>query len=361
MKIIRCLFLLAALLAPARHTFGRPPGYESYVESYARAKDFSGTILIQKSGRIVYAKSFGWANRQHKVPNKIDTRYKVASITKAFTAVLILRLYERGRIDLNKTIRTYLPDYAGEAGDKVTIHQLLNHTSGMANIDRNLTGAGSAVRNGIPHYQTPLTTDELLAKYCSERLVNEPGKVFDYNNADYIVLGKIIERVQGKPYEQVLGESILQPLAMRDTGMLYQHDVLDGLADTYFFRDDLKRLANDLPVYIENWYAAGAMYSTARDLLKFSDALFGAKLLKAETLALMFKPGLDDYGYGVWAYETTINHRKRVVVKRPGRIMGAQSMLFRLLNDKVTVIILSNTDAVSLDEFAAEVSKRAVN
>ena len=82
--------------------------------------------------------------------------------------------------------------------------------------------------------------------------------------------------------------------------MLYQHDVLDGLADTYFFRDDLKRLANDLPVYIENWYAAGAMYSTARDLLKFSDALFGSKLLKAETLALMFKPGLDDYGYGVW-------------------------------------------------------------
>jgi D-alanyl-D-alanine carboxypeptidase len=361
MKIIRCLFLLAALLAPARYTFGRPPGYESYIESYARAKGFSGTILIQKSGRTVYAKSFGWANRQHKVPNKIDTRYKVASITKAFTAVLILRLYERGRIDLNKTIRTYLPDYAGEAGDKVTIHQLLNHTSGMANIDRNLTGAESAIRNGIPHYQTPLTTDELLAKYCSERLVNEPGKVFDYNNADYIALGKIIERVHGKPYEQVLGESILQPLAMRDTGMLYQHDVLDGLADTYFFRDDLKRLANDLPVYIENWYAAGAMYSTARDLLKFSDALFGAKLLKAETLALMFKPGLDDYGYGVWVYETTINHRKRVVVKRPGRIMGAQSMLFHLLNDKVTVIILSNTDAVSLDEFAAEVSKRAVN
>jgi D-alanyl-D-alanine carboxypeptidase len=361
MKIIRCLFLLAALLPPARHTFGRPPGYESYIESYARAKDFSGTILIQKSGRTVYAKSFGWANRQHKVPNKIDTRYKVASITKAFTAVLILRLYEQGRVDLNKTVRTYLPDYAGEAGDKVTIHQLLNHTSGMANIDRNLTGAESAIRNGIPHYQTPLTTDELLAKYCSERLVNEPGRVFDYNNADYIVLGKIIERVHGKPYEQVLSESILQPLAMRDTGMLYQHDVLDGLADTYFFRDDLKRLANDLPVYIENWYAAGAMYSTARDLLKFSDALFGAKLLKAETLALMFKPGLDDYGYGVWVYETTINHRKRVVVKRPGRIMGAQSMLFRLLNDKVTVIILGNTDAVSLDEFAAEVSKRAVN
>jgi CubicO group peptidase (beta-lactamase class C family) len=361
MKIIRCLFLLVALLALARYTFGRPPGYESYIESYAKAKNFSGTVLIQKGGRTVYAKSFGWANRQHKVPNDIDTKYKVASITKAFTAVLILRLYERGRIDLNKTIRTYLPDYAGEAGDKVTIHQLLNHTSGMANIDRNLISAESAVRNGIPHYQTPLTTDELLAKYCSERLVNEPGKAFDYNNADYIVLGKIIERVHGKTFEQVLGEEILHPLGMRDSGMLYQHEVLDGLADTYFFRDDLKRLANDLPVYIENWYAAGAMYSTARDLLKFSDTLFGARLLKAETVALMLRPGLDDYGYGVWVYEVEINHKRRVVVKRPGRIMGAQSMLFRLLNDGVTIIILGNTDAVSLDDFAAEVGKRVVD
>jgi D-alanyl-D-alanine carboxypeptidase len=361
MRVIRYLFLLIALSALAPYSFGRPPGDDDYIDSYAKAKVFSGTVLIQKNGQVVYARSFGLASRQHKVPNQIETKYKIASITKAFTAVLILRLYEQGKIDLSKTIKTYLPNYTGEAGDKVTIHQLLNHTAGMANIDRKLTSVESAIRNGIPHYQTPLTTDELLARYCSEPLVNDPGKVFDYNNADYIILGKIIERVHGKPYEQVLKESILQPLAMRDSGMLHQHDVLDGLADTYFFRDDLKRLANDLPVYVENWYAAGAMYSTARDLLKFSDALFGAELLKAETLALMFKPGLDDYGYGVWVYETTINRRKHVVVKRPGRIMGAQSMLFHLLNDKVTVIILSNTDAVSLDEFAAEVSKRAVN
>ncbi|MBV9925742.1 MAG: beta-lactamase family protein [Acidobacteria bacterium] len=361
MKITTCLFLLAALLAPAQHTFGRPPVYAGYVESYAKARGFSGTVLIQKGGRTVYAKSFGWANRQHKVPNNIDTKYRIASITKAFTAVLILRLYERGMIDLNKTIRTYLPDYTGEAGDKVTIRQLLNHTSGMANIDRNLTSAESAIRNGIPHYQTPLTTDELLARYCSERLVNEPGKVFDYNNADYIVLGKIIERVRGETFGQVLGEEILRPLGMRDSGMLYQHDVLEGLADTYFFRDDVKRLSNDLPVYIENWYAAGAMYSTARDLLKFSDALFDARLLRAETLALMLRPGLDDYGYGVWVYAAEINHRRRWIVKRPGRIMGAQSMLFHLLDGGVTVIILGNTDAVSLDDFAAEVGKRAAD
>lgn len=253
-----------------------------------------------------------------------------------------------------------MPDYAGEGADKVTVHHLLNHTAGMANIDRNLTSVESAVKNGMPHYQTPLTTDELLAKYCSEKLVNEPGKVFDYNNADYIILGKIIERIYGKTYEQVLKENILQPLVMRDSGVLYQSNVLDNLADTYFFRDDLQRLANDLPVYIENWYAAGAMYSTARDILKFSNALFGSKLLKPKTLALMLKPGLDDYGHGVWVYETKINNKEQTVVKRPGRIMGAQAMLFHLLEANTTVIILTNTGTTSLDGFAAEIAQRVV-
>lgn len=100
------------------------------------------------------------------------------------------------------------------------------------------------------------------------------------------------------------------------------------------------------------------MYSTANDVLKFSNALFGSKLLKQETLALMLKPGLDDYGYGVWIYESKFNNKKHTIVKRPGRIMGAQSMLFRVLNEDTTIVILSNTDATSLDKFAAEISKR---
>jgi D-alanyl-D-alanine carboxypeptidase len=291
----------------------------------------------------------------------MGTKYKVASITKALTAVLILRLYEQGNLDLDETIKTYLPDYAGEAGMRATIHQLLNHTAAMANIDRNLTSAEAAIKNGIPHLQTPLTSEELLRKYASDKLVGEPGKVFDYNNADYIVLGKIIERVTGKTYEQVLRENILQPIGMSDSGMLYQHSVLENLADTYFYRDDLKRTANDLPVYIENWYAAGAMYSTAGDVLKFSNALFGLKLLKRKTLDLMLKPGLDEYGYGVWIYrDYEINGKNYTVVKRPGRIIGAQSMLFHIREADAMIIILSNTDAVSLDEFVAEIGRRLV-
>ncbi len=342
--------------------FGQTPNLTKYVDSYANKHNFNGTILIQKNSKIAYQKSFGYANIPYKIPNKLDTKFKVASITKAFTSVLIMQLVEQGKIDLNKTIKTYLTNYTGEAADKVTIHQLLNHTSGMVNMDRNITSAESAIKNGFPQYQLPHSTDEMLAKYCSEKLVNEPGKAFDYNNADYIILGKIIEQIYGKNFEQVLKEKIREPLKMRDSGMLYQHNIVPNLADTYFYRDDLKKLANDLPVYIENWYASGAMYSTANDLLKFSNALFGMKLLKKETLDKMFTSGLGEYGYGVWVYEDyEINKKMFKIIKRPGTIMGANSMLFHLLNEGTTIIILSNTGPTELDEFVAEIAKKVVH
>ncbi len=358
MKTIK-ICILSIVLTFA--VFGQSPNLNKYVDSYVKENNFNGTILIQKKSKITYQKSFGYANIPYKIPNKIETKYKIASITKAFTSVLILQLYEQGKIDLNETIKTYLPNYTGEAADKVTIHQLLNHTAGIANINRNIMSAEDVIKNGFPQFQLPHSTDEMLAKYCSENLVNEPGKVFDYNNSDYIILGKIIEKVHGKSFEQILKEKILEPLKMRDSGMLYQHNIVTNLADTYFFRDDLKKLANDFPVYIENWYASGAMYSTATDLLKFTDALFTAKLLKKETLDKMFTSGLNEYGYGVWVYEDyEINKKMFRIVKRPGTIMGANSMIFHVLNEGTTIIILSNTGSTELDEFVAEIAKRAI-
>jgi D-alanyl-D-alanine carboxypeptidase len=335
---------------------GMPDGF---IASYAREHNFNGSILIQKKGKVSFARSFGLANIPFKVPNTNQTKYKIASITKVFTSVLILQLQEQGKIDLGKPIGTYLRDYAGEGVNKVTIHQLLNHTSGLANFDT-VTDMATALKSGIPVYQTPSTSDELLARFCSGKLANVPGEVFDYNNADYVVLGKIIERMYGSTYEQVLQEKILQPLGMEDTGLLHQSDIVDGLADTYFFRDDLKAMVNDLPVYPENWYAAGAMYSTVDDLLAFSNALFRAKLIKRETLALMIKPGLDDYGYGIWSYDTKINGKTHRVVKRPGQIMGAQSQLYHFLDKDVTILILSNTGTTDLDEFVAEIGRKVV-
>jgi CubicO group peptidase (beta-lactamase class C family) len=197
----------------------------------------------------------------------------------------------------------------------------------------------------------------MLVNYCSDTLVSTPGSEFDYNNADYIILGIIIEKVTGKTYEDNLNEKILRPLKMSNSGLMAQDKIIDKLADTYFYRDDIKMIVNDLPVYWSNWYAAGAMYSTVEDIQKFADALFGKKLIKQETLNQMFTSGLGEYGFGVWVYEDyDINQKMFTIIKRPGQIMGAQAMLFHILEDNSTIIILSNTGTVSLDDFAANIA-----
>ena len=354
------IILPVILLALSVDISGQSPLLNEFIENYTSEHNFNGTILIRNNSGIIFQRSFGLANIPFRVANNTYTKYKIASITKAFTAVLILQLSEQGKLDLDKTINTYLPTYTGIGGNKITIANLLNMTSGLHNMDEGAT-LENVLKNGIPQYQTPYTSDEMLMKYCSDSLVTEPGKVFDYNNANYIILGKIIEKISGKSFEENLEEKILKPLKMENSGLLAQQKIVDNLADTYFFRDDLNKMVNDLPVYIENWYAAGAMYSTVYDILKFSDALFGGKLLKQETLNRMFVSGPGEYGLGVWVYKDyEINHRMFTVIKRPGAIMGAQAMLFHVLENGTTIIILSNTATLNMDEFAADIAKNAV-
>jgi D-alanyl-D-alanine carboxypeptidase len=321
------------------------------IREYARTHAFSGTILVQKHGKTIYHESFGLADRAFDVPVTNATKFKVASITKVFTSVLILQLVDQGKLDLRAPIRTYLPNYTGEGADKVRIYNLLNHTSGIENFDR-IKSYDEAVRNGIESYQLPHTTDELLTKYSSGKIVGETGKVFDYNNADYVILGKILEKAYGKTFDTILKERILDPLGMTQSGMLYQQEIMPNLAYTYLKPGDSAALINDLPVYAQNWYSAGGMYSTATDLARFADALYrSSKLLKPETLKLMLTPGLDKYGYGLWVTSTDVRGKPHRVAQRPASIMGANTLLLRYLDDDLTVVILSNTNATDIDAF----------
>lgn len=329
---------------------------DSLVGAYAREHDFSGTILVQHGARRPYQRSFGVAERAFGTPVDDSTRFRVASITKLFTSVLVLQLHQEGRLDVNATIGTVLPDYPGEGADRVTVHQLLTHTSGLENFDHE-SSFQQAVENGLERYQKPHTSDALLARCCGGRLAGEPGAAFTYNNADYIVLGKIIERVTGMPYGQALDERILRPLGLRDTGMMRYDSILPRLASTYFYPDDTGKGIPDLPVYWENWYAAGGMYSTAADLRVFADALFGGdRLLGADARNRLLTPALDEYGYGLWTYSFERGGRRYRVAKRPGSIMGANAVLYRLLDPNATIILLANTNRTDLDEFAQRIA-----
>jgi CubicO group peptidase (beta-lactamase class C family) len=210
---------------------GQSSNLPSFIKDYAANKQFNGSVLIKQDSKIIYNNSFGLANREFNVPASNNTEYKVCSITKSLTAVLILQLYEQGRIDLNHKINDYLPNYKGEAGNKVSISQLLNHTSGMTNTDT-VSSTQSAVKNGIGFYHKPYSLDQIVDQFCSYPLANEPGKKFDYNNGDYMILGKILETLYKKSYEQIVTDQILDPLQMKNSGLMSQNQLIKNLASS---------------------------------------------------------------------------------------------------------------------------------
>jgi CubicO group peptidase (beta-lactamase class C family) len=335
---------------------GRTVAWPAFVSRYAGEHDFSGTILVAKGTRPVYVRSFGLADRTFSIPARNDTRYRIASITKLFTATLVLQMVDEGKLDLSVPIARYLPQYPGEGGDRITVRQLLNHSSGIAQFDR-VASLQQALSEGVPQYQKPQTPESLLAFCCSGRLAHPPGTVFDYNNADYIVLGRILERVSGQSYARLLEDRILRPRRLTETGIAYQDRIIPRLAPTYYWRGDETGWMNDLPVYFQNWDAAGAMYSTAGDLLKFANALYGGDLISKASLAKLLEPGLDDYGFGLWSYSFEAGGRRHRVAKRPGSIMGANTQLYRLPDDDVTIVILANTNRTDLDVFAQKIAE----
>ena len=332
--------------------FAQPNDLGKTITEYAQNSNFHGTILVMQNNQSLYHQSFGYANRQHDIKNTNDTKYKIASITKTFTAVLILQLYEQGKLELDKPIKQYLPDYAGEGVDKVTIHHLLTHSSGIENCEK----------NGLEMYELPQTTDEIIRKYCSGKLENEVGNQFSYNNGDYVILGKIIEEIYKKSYQQVLQEQILTPLQLKNTDLVRQPNIVKNLANTYLWNDTTKVFENDPSIYIENYFSAGALYATTTDLALFAGALFGKKLLKESTLNLMLTsyPNFWYTAYSVWVTEQKINTWSGKVVERYGSIYGANALLAHYIGSNTTIIILSNTNATDLGKFKMEISKAVV-
>ncbi|RKO68332.1 class A beta-lactamase-related serine hydrolase [Sphingobacterium puteale] len=344
MKYLIIIFLTVVL----HHSLiAQEASLKSFIQSYATKNSFDGTILIQQDTAIIYHESFGIADRRFNLPINKETIYNIASITKAFTAVLILQLVEQGKLDLNKPFKTYLPEYPDQVSQKVTTNQLLNHSSGIVLIDT-VSSVENAMKYGLGIFQTPRNSDQMLKSFWDKPLVNEPGTKFNYNNADYIILGKIIEKIYGKTYEEVLSEKILKPLGTRCSGLAQEKDIIKNLASTYFRDNNSTVFINNIPMFIENWYAAGAMYSSPEDLLKFSNALFGLKLIRKKSLDLMLTPGLDNYGFGVWVNGQGNDRR----MERYGQIMGINAVWMKFLNRPITIIILSNTNVANLGELA---------
>jgi CubicO group peptidase (beta-lactamase class C family) len=335
---------------------GHPERFPRALSAYAKKTHFNGTILVQQKGKTIYNRSFGMANVQFAVPNSNATKYRIASITKLFTSVLIMQLQEEKKLDLNQPIRTYLPSYKGEGAEKVTIFNLLTATSGIESNEKDVHN------DDVPAmYARAYTTDELLHLFCSGKLEHEPGKVWNYNNGDYVILGKIIEAIYKKPYEAVLREKILDPLQMEHTGMSSMIQVVPDLADVYWINETTRAIENNPPIYFENYYAAGGLYSSAEDLLKFSNALYGNRLVQAASLKSIMEPFLSRYGLGIWVYDKQIGSKTIRIQERQGAIWRIRTRLVHIPGENITVILLSNIQTANIDDVQNEIIKSLVN
>ncbi len=345
--------LVFALAIPLQ---SQAPRLSDAVRQELIANGFSGTVLIARDGERPAVESFGVAERAFGAPVTNETRFRIASITKLFTAVLVMQLVERDSLELGAPIARYLADYRGEGASVVTLHQLLTHTSGIQNFD-NIPSYEHALAHGIPHLQLPRTPRQLLDEYASGPLVAEPGSRFEYNNGDYVILGQIIERVTGQRFAEALQERTLRPLGLAETTLAEQSEIVPRLATSYFRADTSSPLGNELPVYYENWYASGALYSTGTDVARFADALFGGRLISAESLRMLLTPARENYAYGLWVDSVRVGARRRAIAHRPGRIMGTNTVLLRYLDEGLTVVILANTNLVDTDALAFRIGR----
>ncbi len=331
---------VAAPAPPARPAALDAAALEQKIDELLRAhvkvNDFSGTILLARSGKPLVATGYGFANIEWQIPNTPQTRFRIGSVTKQFTSMLIMQLREQDKVKLEDSVCVYVTP-CPDTWKPVTIHHLLTHTSGIPSY----TGiAAWRAANMVPK-----TTEQMVAIFRDLPLEWVPGEKYAYNNSGYFLLGVVIEKITGKKYEQALDEMIVTPLGLKNTGYDWPGTILPQRAAGYEGRGDAIRHAAALDM--GQPYAAGPLYSTVGDLLTWEQSLHTDKLLPEAAKQLMWTPFKNNYAYG-WSIAEpspgTFGHRR---MAHGGGLNGFSAMLIRVPDENVTAIVLSNNATVN--------------
>lgn len=319
---------------------------DALLNAYHRRDEFNGAALVAEHGRIILQKGYGLANREWGIPNTPETKFRPGSITKQFTAMLVLQLAAEGRLRLDGTISDYLPYYRKDTGSRVTLHHLLTHTSGIPSYTNR-----EWIERGL--FRHPHAVKEHVEKFCSGDLEFEPGSTFKYSNSGYVIPGAILEAVSGKTYEQLLEEKILDPLGMKDTGYDHQETVLLKRAAGYVKTG--RGYQNAPFVDMSNPYAAGALYSTVGNLYRWDRALYTDELLPQQWRKKCFTPFLNHYGYGWIILDLPMGGTRRRVVQHGGRIFGFSSWIQRWVDEEHLIVLLDNTSRGKISRRISEI------
>ncbi|WP_339614735.1 serine hydrolase [uncultured Winogradskyella sp.] len=344
---------------------------ESYKDPGMKIKirsPFSGTVLVAKKGEVIFEEAYGEADRVINTPNTINTKFGIGSVTKQFTAMLIMQLVEENTIKLQDTIGKYLPYLPKEKANHITIHQLLSHTSGLSHYN-SLREVGVSLKDFGNTSYSPKALAKLIGR---TDLVNKPGTTFYYSSFGYDLLGAILEEVSGKTFSELLNTSIIKPLGLKNTGYGTNEYNSNKLAKGYSYQE----------VYGLDWwtsehggktievpfrdqstaYTAGGMYSTVKDLFIWSEALKSNTLLSPELTKIMLTPNKHGHCYGwVRNWDDIIEKNINVRLYGHGGALAGNSAFIALYDDETTIIYLSNRSNLKAEEILHQIHLRANN
>lgn len=325
---------------------------DSLLSSKYSDNELHGSVLIALGDSIHYNQGFGYANIEWEQLNNQDTKFRIGSLTKQFTAALILKLEEEGYLELSHTISKYLSDFPVEIGNRVTIHHLLSNTSGIKDLTEIPNFWTDSVRI---HYQH----QKLINNLCARGLEFEPGTKFKYSNSGYILLGAIIERATGKKLDSILDKVIVEPLGLKNTGIEHSGMILKKRATGYFFNNGNYTRAPY--VYIENAFTAGGMYSTALDLFNWHKALATEKFLSESSINKMFREYQGPYGYGWYVKKLFTRNITKQIHYHTGQIHGFHHIVVSVPEDQLFFVILNNVNTTPIIEIRDSLLKTIYN
>lgn len=355
--LVFLLPVLASLSSPATAKEGDlRAAIDEYMNAVAEVQHFMGAVLVARGDDIIIAKGYGMADVEAQIPNTAHTRFRIGSVTKQFTAMAILMLEAKGKLDLQDSVCDYLSECPSH-WQNVTIYNLLTHTSGIPSFTT------------FPKYLTvrtqQMSPQELVALFRDKPLTFKPGTEFQYSNSGYVLLGYIIERVSGKSYAQFLEKHIFEPLGMTHSGYAADHPDAKHHAEGYRYASGEYKPVPFVDMSVP--YSAGALYSTVHDLYTWDRALAAGKLLPAPLREKMLSPqvpvkgkvskivgtgGPDHYGFGWFVTEAF----GRTVYSHEGAIAGFTAINSWFPGENIYIIVLDNMSSPDIFKIARDLA-----
>jgi CubicO group peptidase (beta-lactamase class C family) len=310
---------------------------EQIMKTYHQYNMFDGSVLVAENGKVIYKAAFGMANHEWNIANTTDTKFMLGSVSKPVTAILMLIQVQKGLIDLDKTISDYLPDFSKKNGSKITIRQLLSHTSGMPNYD--------IISDFFPRISRQnFTREDYLKLYMDSALVFEPGSSYYYSSWGYFTLGYIMEKVTGKSYAQLMKEDIFDKLGMNSSGSYHHTQIVNKRAQGYdyslgcYTSGDFRDQSNTM--------GTGDLYSTVEDLFKLHLAITQNKLINKALTEQMFTPGIKPWRYGLGWFNQNFKYTATDSVfcnYHLGTTEGFLSFMIRIPSTNSLIVFLCNS------------------